>query len=89
MNALIPSADNLAINGGMNKMSEELLVSAAKPGDAVAVVELSKRHSNKILRRVYRTLKIGKMRRMTWFHAGCMLSQFIDGMRSSIKPKAW
>jgi RNA polymerase sigma-70 factor (ECF subfamily) len=38
-------------------MTEELLVSAAKSGDAVAFVELSKRHSNKILRRAYRIVK--------------------------------
>ena len=41
----------------MNTMSEELLVSAAKSGDAVAFVELSKRHSNKILRRAYQIVK--------------------------------
>ena len=57
MNVLIPSPDNLAISSGMNKMSEELLVSAAKAGDALAFVELSKRHSNKILRRAYRIVK--------------------------------
>jgi RNA polymerase sigma-70 factor (ECF subfamily) len=57
MNALIPSANDLAMNGGFNKMTEELLVSAAKSGDAVAFVELSKRHSNKILRRAYRIVK--------------------------------
>jgi RNA polymerase sigma-70 factor, ECF subfamily len=57
VNALISSANHLAINGGMNKMSEELLVSAAKSGDAVAFAELSKGHSNKILRRVYRIVK--------------------------------
>jgi len=57
MNALISSANHIAINGGMNKMSEELLIAAAKSGDAVAFVELSKRHSNKILRRVYRIVK--------------------------------
>jgi RNA polymerase sigma-70 factor (ECF subfamily) len=57
MNVLIPSPDNLAINSGINKMSEELLVSTAKAGDAHAFVELSKRHSNKILRRAYRVVK--------------------------------
>ena len=34
-----------------------MLVSAAKSGDAVAFVELSKRHSNKTLRRAYRVVK--------------------------------
>ena len=57
MNALIPSANDPAMNGGLNKMTEELLVSAAKSGDAVAFVELSKRHSNKVLRRAYRIVK--------------------------------
>ena len=57
MNAPISSANHLAISGGMNTMSEELLVSAAKSGDAVAFVELSKRHSNKILRRAYQIVK--------------------------------
>jgi RNA polymerase sigma-70 factor, ECF subfamily len=57
MNALDPSANNLAIRGGLHEMREELLVSAAKSGDVVAFVELSKRHSNKILRRVYRIVK--------------------------------
>jgi RNA polymerase sigma-70 factor (ECF subfamily) len=57
MNAVISSANHLAIHGGMNKMTEEVLVSAAKSGDAVAFVELSKRHSNKILRRAYRIVK--------------------------------
>jgi RNA polymerase sigma-70 factor (ECF subfamily) len=57
MNAVEPSTNDLAIKRGFNEMSEELLVSAAKSGDAVAFVELSKRHSNKILRRVYRIVK--------------------------------
>jgi RNA polymerase sigma-70 factor, ECF subfamily len=57
MNAVVPSANHLALNSGVNKMSEELLVSAAKAGDAHAFVELSKRHSNKILRRAYRIVR--------------------------------
>ena len=40
-----------------SEMSEPLLISAAKSGDAAAFVELSKRHSNKILRRAYRIVK--------------------------------
>jgi RNA polymerase sigma-70 factor (ECF subfamily) len=52
-----PSANDLAIKHGLNEMCEELLVSAAKSGDVVAFVELSKRHSNKILRRAYRIVK--------------------------------
>jgi RNA polymerase sigma-70 factor (ECF subfamily) len=57
VNAPISSSNHLAIDGGMNKMSEELLVSAAKSGDAVAFAELTKGHSSKILRRVYRIVK--------------------------------
>jgi RNA polymerase sigma-70 factor, ECF subfamily len=57
MNALTPAANSLAMNGGLNKMSDELLISAAKSGDTIAFVELSKRHSNKILRRAYRIVK--------------------------------
>jgi RNA polymerase sigma factor (sigma-70 family) len=45
------------MNGELNKMSEEFLVAAAKSGDAVAFVELSAGHCNKILRRVYRIVK--------------------------------
>jgi RNA polymerase sigma-70 factor, ECF subfamily len=57
VNVLISPVSHLAHDGGMNKMSKELLVSAAKSGDAVAFAELSKGHSNKILRRVYRIVK--------------------------------
>jgi RNA polymerase sigma-70 factor, ECF subfamily len=57
MNLPSPSANDLAINCGSSKMSEQLLISAAKSGDTVAFVELSKRHSNKILRRAYRIVK--------------------------------
>jgi RNA polymerase sigma-70 factor, ECF subfamily len=52
-----PSANDLDIERGSNEMSEGMLLSAAKSGDAVAFVELSKRHSNKILRRAYRIVK--------------------------------
>jgi RNA polymerase sigma-70 factor (ECF subfamily) len=51
------SANDLDINRGLKEVREELLISAAKSGDAVAFVELSKRHSNKILRRAYRIVK--------------------------------
>src|SRR5271154_2638321 len=52
-----PSANELAISRGLNEMREDWLISAAKAGDAVAFVELSKPHSNKILRRAYRIVK--------------------------------
>src|ERR1700691_480912 len=57
MNRPNSSANNLAIKRGSNEMPEGWLISAAKAGDAVAFVELSKRHSNKILRRAYRIVK--------------------------------
>jgi RNA polymerase sigma-70 factor, ECF subfamily len=56
MNEPKTSANDLAIKRGL-KMREDLLVSAAKSGDAVAFVELSKRHSNMILRQAYRIVK--------------------------------
>src|SRR5277367_4257898 len=56
MNACHASVNNVAI-GDVNEIREKLLVSAAKSGDAVAFVELSKRHSTKILRRAYRIVK--------------------------------
>lgn len=56
MNAHNLPANNVAIHG-LNEMREQLLVSAAKSGDTFAFVELSKRHSNKILRRAYRIVK--------------------------------
>jgi hypothetical protein len=49
MNPPNPSANGLDIKCGLNEMREDVLISAAKLGDPVAFVELSKRHSNKIL----------------------------------------
>jgi RNA polymerase sigma-70 factor, ECF subfamily len=57
MNPPNPSANDLAIKRGLKEMREELLVSAAKSGDTVAFVELSKRHSKMVLRRAYRIVK--------------------------------
>ena len=57
LNAPNPSANDLAIMRALNEMSEEWLISAAKSGDALAFVELSRRHSDKILRRAYRIVK--------------------------------
>jgi RNA polymerase sigma-70 factor, ECF subfamily len=56
MNACNASVNNVAIDD-VNEIREKLLVSAAKAGDTVAFVELSKRHSSKILRRAYRIVK--------------------------------
>jgi RNA polymerase sigma-70 factor, ECF subfamily len=52
-----PSANDRDIKCGLNETREALLISAAKLGDPVAFVELSNRHSNKILRRAYRIVK--------------------------------
>jgi RNA polymerase sigma-70 factor, ECF subfamily len=57
MNLPSPSATDLAINCGSSEVSEQLLISAAKSGNTVAFVELSRRHSHKILRRAYRIVK--------------------------------
>jgi RNA polymerase sigma-70 factor (ECF subfamily) len=57
MNPPDPSANDFAVRRGLSEMREELLVSAAKSGDAAAFVELSKRHSNQVLRRAYRIVK--------------------------------
>jgi RNA polymerase sigma-70 factor (ECF subfamily) len=57
MNALMSSATYSVIGSSRNKMSDALLVSAAKSGDAIAFVELSKRHSDMILCRTYRIVK--------------------------------
>ena len=57
MNPPNTSANDLAIKRGLNEMPEGWLISAAKAGDAIAFVELSKRHSHKILRRAYRIVK--------------------------------
>jgi RNA polymerase sigma-70 factor, ECF subfamily len=56
MNALNPSVNHVAPDG-WNEIRDELLISAAKSGDTVAFVELSKRHSSKVLRRAYRIVK--------------------------------
>jgi RNA polymerase sigma-70 factor, ECF subfamily len=57
MNAFMSPVNDYVIGNSHNKMSDALLVSAAKSGDAVAFVELSARHSEMILRRTYRIVK--------------------------------
>jgi RNA polymerase sigma-70 factor (ECF subfamily) len=47
-------ANDVVTNESPTEMSDELLVSAAKSGDANAFVELSRRHSTKLLHRTYR-----------------------------------
>ena len=57
MDATIPSKNNSASRSRLNKVSDRVLVSAAKAGDTVAFDELSARHSEMILRRTYRIVK--------------------------------
>lgn len=54
MNLTISVEDEVVSSNDRLEMSDEVLVSAAKSGDASAFVELSRRHSNKLLRRTYR-----------------------------------
>jgi RNA polymerase sigma-70 factor, ECF subfamily len=54
MNSLVSAVNKGAVTEcGPTEMSEATLVSMAKLGDSDAFVELSKLHSNKILRRIY------------------------------------
>jgi RNA polymerase sigma-70 factor (ECF subfamily) len=57
MNAFVSPGNDSVIGNSHDKMSDALLVSAAKSGDAFAFVELSARHSEMILRRTYRIVK--------------------------------
>jgi RNA polymerase sigma-70 factor (ECF subfamily) len=43
-----------AFERGLSELSDELLVSAAQAGDALAFVELKDRHANKLMSRIYR-----------------------------------
>ena len=54
MNASISEESGTAICGSLTELPDELLVSAAKAGDRGAFVELSERHSKKVLRTIYR-----------------------------------
>jgi hypothetical protein len=51
MSTFIAPANNSVIMTSLKEMSDAGLVSAAKSGDAIAFVELSTRHYEKILRR--------------------------------------
>jgi RNA polymerase sigma-70 factor, ECF subfamily len=57
MNAFVSAGNDSVIGSSHDKMSDALLVSAAKSGDSIAFVELSTRHSEMILRRTYRIVK--------------------------------
>jgi RNA polymerase sigma-70 factor, ECF subfamily len=54
MSLLMSAVSNDEIEDGPMEMSDEALVSTAKSGDATAFVELSKRHSNRVLLTTYR-----------------------------------
>jgi RNA polymerase sigma-70 factor (ECF subfamily) len=54
MSLLISAGSNDVIEDGPMEMSDEVLVSTAKSGDAIAFVELSKRHSSRVLQTAYR-----------------------------------
>jgi RNA polymerase sigma-70 factor (ECF subfamily) len=57
MSAFIATANDAVIRSSLKEMTDALLVSAAKSGDAFAFFELSRRHSNQILWRAYRIVK--------------------------------
>ena len=57
MSLLMSVGSNDVIEDGPMEMSDEVLVSTAKSGDANAFVELSKRHSNRLLQTTYRITK--------------------------------
>jgi RNA polymerase sigma-70 factor (ECF subfamily) len=54
MSLLMSAESDDVIEDGLMKVSDEVLVSTAKSGDANAFVELSKRHSNRLLQAAYR-----------------------------------
>jgi len=54
MSGFNPINSDPAFERGLRDLSDELLVSAAQAGDAVAFVELKDRHANKLLLRIYR-----------------------------------
>lgn len=53
----IPEQNHCLIGQCLNAMNDDLLVSAARSGDASAFVELYQRHSRKVLPRLYRITK--------------------------------
>jgi RNA polymerase sigma-70 factor, ECF subfamily len=57
VNAPVPNPNCVAIGECLSTMDDELLVSAASAGDSSAFVELYKRHSRKVLPKIYRITK--------------------------------
>ena len=56
--------NNDAFEEGATQMSDALLVSTAKSGDADAFVELSKRHYRMVFHQTIESPEIGRMRKM-------------------------
>jgi len=54
MDPISSVSDTLAPETKLKELSDDLLVSAAQQGDAVAFVELRNRHSHKLFPRIYR-----------------------------------
>ena len=54
MNLSTPAAKSPSINYNLEQMNDEILVAAAKAGNASAFTELSNRHSGKLRRSLYR-----------------------------------
>jgi RNA polymerase sigma-70 factor, ECF subfamily len=54
MSLIMSAVSNDEIEDGPMEMTDEVLVSTAKSGDANAFVELSQRHSNRVLQTTYR-----------------------------------
>ena len=57
MSLLVSAESSDAIKDCPSEMSDEVLVSTAKSGDADAFVELSKRHHNRLLQAAYRVTR--------------------------------
>jgi RNA polymerase sigma factor (sigma-70 family) len=57
MNLPMPTEDSVDIESSLTEMSDEILASRAKSGDADAFVELSKRHGNRIFQATYRVTR--------------------------------
>lgn len=53
----IPAQNNVVVSQCLSAMNDDLLVSAARSGDARAFVELYERHSRKVMPRIYRITK--------------------------------
>lgn len=57
MNLDISAGNDVVVKDGRKEMNDALLVLAARSGDAAAFIELTKRHSHKLLRKTYQITK--------------------------------